>query len=68
MVPGDRADTLTERVWNLMGRSRNPRTDADADTDAKGTDEANGAIAQAGVDALLLARFLADPGQGESDR
>ena len=63
---GDRADTLTERVWNLLGRVRNPRTDAGTDATAK--TDANGAVAQAGVDALLLARFLADPGQGESDR
>ena len=63
---GDRADTLTERVWNLLGRVRNPRTDAGTDATAKA--DANGAVAQAGVDALLLARFLADPGQGESDR
>ena len=63
-----RADTLTERVWSLLGRARNPRTDAGAGTDATAKEDANGAIAQAGVDALLLARFLADPEQGESDR
>ena len=63
---GDRADTLTERVWNLLGRVRNLRTGAGAGV--TGPDDANGAIAQAGVDALLLARFLADPEQGESDR
>ncbi len=60
----DRADTLTERVWNLLGRARNPRTDAGV----TGPDEAGSAIAQVGVDALLLVRFLADPQQGESDR
>ena len=65
-----RADTLTERVWSLLGRARNPRTDAGAgtDTDATAKEDANRAIAQAGVDALLLARFLADPRQWESER
>ncbi len=66
---GDRADTLTEHVWNLLRRSRNPRIEAETDPDARGgADGANGATAQAGVDALLLARFLADPERGESDR
>ena len=65
---GDRANTLTERVWNLLGRVRNPRTDADAGVDATTIGDTDGAIAQAGVDALLLARFLADPAQWESDR
>ena len=66
---GDRAEILTECVWNLLGRSRNPRIDAETETetdaDARGIDGTNGVIAQAGVDALLLARFLADPRQGE---
>ena len=60
----DRADTLTERVWNLLGRVRNPGTGAGV----TGPDGVNGAVEQAGVDALLLARFLADPAQAESDR
>ena len=65
----ERADMLTESVWNLLAAARNPRADgsappADDDGDVRG----NGAIAQAGVDALLLARFLADPEQREPDR
>ena len=44
-----RADDLTELVWNTLGRSCAP-SDGD-ETDA----------AEAGVDALLLARFLTDP-------
>jgi len=65
-----RADTLTESVWSLLERSRNPRIEAETDPDAKGrADGVNGTIAQAGVDALLLARFLAGPEQqGESGR
>ena len=55
-----RADDLAAEVWNLLVRSRNVRTHAtnapaDTNTDREPT--------QAGVDALLLARFLADPGE-----
>ena len=44
-----RADELTDPVWSSMGRARAP-----SDGDETGA-------AEAGVDALLLARFLADP-------
>ena len=50
-----RADELTGLVWKLLRPSR--ATTADDD---KGT-------RVVGVDALLLARFLADPGRGEGD-
>ncbi len=59
-----RAGVLTESVWNLLGRARNPRVDPGV----AANDDGNGAIAQAGVDALLLARFLTDPEPRESDR
>ena len=59
-----RADILTESVWNLLGSARNPQPDSDITA----KDGADGPIVQAGVDALLLARFFADPGQEESDR
>lgn len=50
-VVKDRANGLADLVWNAIGRSRA--------TDNEGGKE----IAEAGVDALLLARFLADPAQ-----
>ena len=50
-----RADELTELVWNTLDRSC-------ALSDGGGT-----GAAEAGADALLLARFLADPGQ-DGDR
>ena len=53
-----RADELTGGVWNLLGPARNPSPD-DANVLPNGA--GNGGITQAGVDALLLARFLADP-------
>ena len=59
-----RVDILTESVWNLLGTARNPQSDSGITA----KDDADGPSAQAGVDALLLARFLADPGQEESDR
>lgn len=60
-----RADELTGSVCNLLEPSRNPSPD-DADILANGV--GNGEVTRAGVDALLLARFLADPEQQESDR
>ena len=60
-----RADMLTESVWNLLGQARDPQADAPG---VAAKDNGNGAITRAGVDALLLARFLADPEQRESDR
>ena len=48
-----RADELTDLVWSVLGRSRAP---------ARGGTP----IVEAGVDALLLARFLADP-EAEED-
>ena len=50
-----RADELTGLVWKLLGPSR-------ATTGEQGIQ--NGEL---GVDALLLARFLADPGREEDD-
>ena len=58
-----RTDMLTESVWNLLGPARNPQADGPG---VAAKDNANGAITQAGVDALLLARFLADPEQRKS--
>ena len=49
---GIRADELTDLVWRSMGRSRAPVADGEA------------GVAEAGVDALLLARFLADTERG----
>ena len=60
-----RADELTAGVWNLLGPARNPSPD---DANVLPNDAGNGEVTQAGVDALLLARFLADPEQQESDR
>ena len=60
-----RAKELTASVWNLLGPARNPRADH---AGAAPRDSSAGAIAQAGVDAVLLARFLADPEQRVSDR
>ena len=50
-----RADELTDLVWKLLARAR-------ATTGEQGIQ--NGEL---GVDALLLARFLADPGREEGD-
>lgn len=50
-----RADELTDLVWAALAPSRAPA----------GRTEAGGA--EAGVDALLLARFLADPDREEDD-
>ena len=65
---GGHADELATKVWDLLGRSRNIRADA---ANAQTRPDGDGATTQAGVDALLLARFLADPGevaeQGEPD-
>ena len=43
------ADDVAESMWNLLGPSRS------------GTDDQGIEMSEAGVDALLLARFLADP-------
>ena len=60
---GARASELTAAVWNLLAPSRNPQGgDADIAVDGAG----NALLSQAGVDALLLARFLADPEERES--
>lgn len=67
-VDGDaetRAHELTVGIWNLLGPARNPSLD---DANILPNDVGNGEITRAGVDALLLARFLADPEQQESDR
>ena len=49
---GSRADALTDRVCAMLGRSH----------------ATEGGSTKVGIDALLLARFLADPEQQESDR
>ena len=49
---GIRTDELTDLVWRSMGRARAPVVDGEA------------GVAEAGVDALLLARFLADTERG----
>ena len=59
------ADELTASVWNLLGPARNM---GDGGAGAAPKDNGAGAITHAGVDALLLARFLADPEQRVSDR
>ena len=61
----NRGDELTEGIRYLLGPARNPSSD-DANGSLSGA--GNRDINQAGVDALLLARFLADPAQGESGR
>lgn len=65
-TPGDtevRAAGLTESVWNLLMPARNHQgTISVANADDQG------AVVQAGVDALLLARFLVDPDSQDSDR
>ena len=61
---GARAEELTASVWNLLLPARNSQ-DRDAGITADGSGMAP--IAQAGVDALLLARFLADPDERESE-
>ena len=50
-----RADKLTDLVWKLLGPSRTT------------TGENGAQLRELGVDALLLARFLADPGREEGD-
>ena len=58
-----RADELVPLVWNLLAAARNrPPQVAGA---ANG--EAGYHITHAGIDALLLARFLVDPAGGEGD-
>ena len=52
---GSLAESLTSSILSLLSPARNPR----------GVD---GPAKEAGVDALLLARFLADPDDGEASR
>ena len=59
---GARAEELTAAVWNLLAPSRNSQGGADIAVDGAG----NAPLSEAGVDALLLARFLADPDERES--
>ena len=58
-----RAEELTASAWNLLLPARNSQ-DGDADITAGGSGMAP--IEQAGIDALLLARFLADRDERES--
>ena len=58
-----RARELTTGVWNLLAPARNSRI-GDGGAAVNGGGDAP--VTQAGVDALLLARFLADPEQRES--
>ena len=60
-----RADDLTASVWKLIGPARNPLA---GDAGAAPKDNSTGAITHASVDALLLARFLADPEQRVTDQ
>ena len=60
-----RADVMADCVWNLLGPARNPQGD---NPDALLAGNANMSVAEAGVDSLLLARFLADPEEQESNR
>ena len=55
---GSRSAELTAAAWNLLGRSRNARTDA---MNARSKSDQETPQAEAGIDALLLARFLAHP-------
>ena len=60
----DRADELTDLVWRVLGPSR-------ARGDGNGTaDDAvrSAGVTEVGVDAVLLSRFLADPGNKEGAR
>ncbi len=60
----DRADELTDLVWRVLGPSR-----ARGDGTETADDAARSAgVTEVGVDALLLARFLADPGNEEGAR
>lgn len=60
-----RADVMTASVWNLLGPARNPQGDK---LDTLPGDNENNPATEAGVDSLLLARFLADPEEQESNR
>ena len=60
----DRADKLTELVWRVLGPSRARGDNAGAADD---TARPPG-LTEVGVDALLLARFLADPRNEEGGR
>lgn len=51
-----RADELIAPVWSALGRSCAP------------SDGGKTGVAEAGVDALLLARFLADPEHDGGER
>ena len=62
---GARAEELTASAWNLLLPARNSQ-DGDADITAGGSGMAP--IEQAGIDALLLARFLADRDERGPDR
>ena len=52
-----RAGRMTASVWNLLGPARNTQGDK---PDAVPGDNENAPVTEAGVDSLLLARFLAD--------
>ncbi len=60
-----RANGMTASVWNLLGPARNPQGDK---PDAVPGSSENTPVTEAGVDSLLLARFLADPEEQESNR
>ncbi|MCY4369398.1 MAG: type III-B CRISPR-associated protein Cas10/Cmr2 [bacterium] len=61
----ERAETLADRVVSLLFRAPNTRS---GDTSGRFPYDGHGRVAEAGVDALLLARFLADPDDREPDR
>ena len=66
-----RAAEMTDLAWKLLRRSRAPSGDDDPGIGDGGNAEArdgDAEHAEAGVDALLLARFLASSGQEAADR
>ena len=60
-----RAEALTGSVVNLLSPARNPQP-ADSGTNSSHGDAPT--VREAGVDALLLARFLNDPEDQGADR
>ncbi len=54
---------LTAGIWNLLSPARNSQGDGAGTT---ATSDGTASVSQAGVDGLLLARFLADPEEQES--
>ncbi len=55
------AGELTDSIWPLLGPARAPAENSRPAGDGTAADDTGACAAEAGVDALLLARFLADP-------